>query len=100
MQKIKKILKKFFLKKAEEKVVEETVCDQEINENLANEMLERQLMEQQKNYREAQPVVVHSEFGSFTWSSVFNQFVPVVDQDLIEAKFCETSHQLPQIQCC
>lgn len=106
MQKIKKILKKFLsklnrakkLEKVEETVVEISEFENEINDNLANELLERQLEEQKNKYREAIPVVV-SEFGTFRWSAMFNQFIPV-DQDLLDAKFCETSHQVPQIQCC
>lgn len=109
-KKIKKILKKA-LKCINGKISKKSlpVVDQyqtEIDDNKFNEMLERRMEEQQNllneqiyGQQEGGSCFVETEHGKFYWSSDINQFV-AVDRDLIESKFCLTSSQQPQMQCC
>lgn len=109
LNKVKKVLKQLLRiisnqKKSSAKKI--TIESVEIDDNNFNEMLERRQMEQQNLQNEQKQAqqsneicYVTNEAGSFYWSSNINQFV-AVDQDLIDSKSFETSHQTPQIQCC
>ena len=111
-QKIKQILKNA-LKSINKKIgSKKSPVEEEdrsaINDNDFNEMLERR-MEDQQNLINEQIIgqqeevlsycFVENEHGKFYWSSDINRFV-AVDRDLIEPKFCVSSFQQAQIQCC
>lgn len=110
-KKIKKVLKsalKCINKRigSKKSPVEEETCSV-IDDNNFNEMLERRMEDQQnlineqiRGQQEASSYCfVENEHGKFYWSSDINRFV-AVDRDLIEPKFCVSSFQQAQIQCC
>lgn len=100
---LKSINKRISLKKSS--VGEETCL--EIDDNNFNEMLERRMEDQQNLINEqisgqqeaSSYCFVENDHGKFYWSSDINRFV-AVDRDLIEPKFCVSSFQQAQIQCC
>lgn len=114
-QVIKNLVKRLIHHKKHSKVqqikkVEEDFSE-EIEDNNANELLEQRLnqekeqsIEEQQNILNQQHfykqiVFVENENGTFFWSTINNKFQPI-DRELIEARHCDTFHQIPQIQAC
>lgn len=75
----------------------------EVDDNNFNEKLERSMEDQQNSINEKQEAssycFVENEHGKFYWSSNISRIV-ADDRDLIEAKFCYSTFQQAQVQCC
>lgn len=108
--KIKKVLKSALRRINIKLTSKKSKIDDEIRSEVAdndfNEMLERRMEDQQNlineqisGQQEANHYFVENEHGKFYWSADVNRFI-IVDRDLIEPKFCVSSHQQPQVQCC
>lgn len=108
-QVIKNLVKKLIHNKHKFEKTETEFSD-EINDNNANELLEQRLNEekQEKSLEEQQNILnqqhfykqivfVENENGTFFWSTINNKFQPI-DRELIEARHCDTFHQIPQVQ--
>lgn len=106
-QKIKSILKKA-MKRINGKISDKTFemedqISSEDDDNNFNEKLERGMEDQQNLINEQQEAssycFVENEHGKFYWSSDINRFA-ADDRDLIESRFCVSTFQQAQVQCC
>lgn len=97
---LKKALKCIIVKKSQVVVEEISV---EVDDNDFNEKLERSMEEQQNQLNEQQEAsnfcFTENENGKFYWSSDINRFA-AEDRDLIDSKFCVSTFQQAQVQCC
>lgn len=101
---LKKALKCINSKISAKKFHFEEIVSSEVDENNFNEKLERSMEDQQNSINEQQEAssycFVENKHGKFYWSSNVNRFAAAVDRDLIDSKFCASTFQQPQVQCC